>query len=76
MKVILQHVAALDTPGLSALRGLARRSGPRIPADMARLEQDGLVRFVRETKRGTTWYAITPLGRTVLKILAKEIGGP
>ncbi len=61
-----QLAASLDSHETNSLRYLWARPRPMVPCDVARLEGDGLVRFVRETRAGATLYAITQLGRDVL----------
>lgn len=61
-----QRAAGLDSHEQETLRALAIRARPAVGVDVARLEHDGLVAFVRETASGTTWYRITPAGRAAL----------
>jgi hypothetical protein len=58
-----QYLSSFETETLISLR---RRTGPQVGSDLGRLECLGLVEFVKETRSGTTWYKITPLGRMYL----------
>lgn len=56
---------SLSTLEESTLRDMAQvgRAGPSsVGTDAPRLEELGLVEFVKETRSGTTWYRLTEAG--------------
>lgn len=56
----------LSECGVKLLRELGERPRPKAGADVRELVDGGLAELVKETRSGSTWYRLTPVGRLVL----------
>lgn len=62
---LARALASLDSIEVADLAELVAGARAKVPVTMARMERDGLVEFVEETRTGATIYRATSKGRAV-----------